>query len=116
MLRAPAVPPHGAPSIFRLADTPPTVQTSEPKDPRGVAGGNICRAMILAVPARLGPGAPDGMVRLVWLEVLRKVNFNPDEPRDRPRADAHDAADGPGKLFLNCPANYRTITLSREGS
>jgi hypothetical protein len=45
--------------------------------------GNICRAMILAVQAGLGPVAPDGMARLARLEARGKANFNPDEPRDR---------------------------------
>jgi hypothetical protein len=45
--------------------------------------GNICRAMILAVQARLGPVAPEGIAHLARLEALRKANFNPDKPRDR---------------------------------
>ncbi len=45
--------------------------------------GDHCRAMILAVQARLGPVMPDGIARLARTEALGKYSFNPDEPRDR---------------------------------
>jgi hypothetical protein len=44
--------------------------------------GDHCRAMILAVQARLGPLAPEGIERLARTEALAKYNFNPDQPRD----------------------------------
>lgn len=44
--------------------------------------GDLCRAAILAVQARLGPMAPEGVDRLAQTEALAKYNFNPDEPRD----------------------------------
>lgn len=42
--------------------------------------GDHCRAMILAVQARLGPVAAEGIARLAQTESLCKYNFNPDEP------------------------------------
>ena len=44
--------------------------------------GDYCRAMILAVQARLGPMAPESIARLAQTEAISKYSFNPDEPRD----------------------------------
>ncbi|MGH7044992.1 MAG: DUF4258 domain-containing protein [Stellaceae bacterium] len=44
--------------------------------------GDFCRAMILAVQARLGPMAPEAIERLAQTDSLAKYNFNPSEPRD----------------------------------
>lgn len=44
--------------------------------------GDHCRAMILAVHARLDPIEREGMARLSRTEALCKYNFDPDEPRD----------------------------------
>lgn len=44
--------------------------------------GDICRAMILALQAQLGPVAPEAIVRMARMEALGKHNFNPDELRD----------------------------------
>lgn len=43
--------------------------------------GDLCRAMILAVHARIGPLSPAGIAKLASAEALAKYNFNPDEPR-----------------------------------
>jgi hypothetical protein len=44
--------------------------------------GDLCRAMILAVHARISSLSADGLEKLAKAEALSKYNFNPNEPRD----------------------------------